>query len=152
MTDDNKVVVDLGEARGEKFLDDLQAGKYPALSAGYGPIEKHIDWYLANGYCHGDMLAAFAYSAAAQCFRDYEADAAETLVTDTFVQIVSELLRYGPKYGHEAYGGKPTADQMKAIFAKLRAAVDRYENMTKAVMDAMRKGELDLGSDDDSHD
>jgi hypothetical protein len=137
MTDDN--IADLGEARGKKFLDDVEAGKYPALSAGCGPIEKYVDWYLANGYTHCETLNAFAYSAAAQCFRDLPADDAELIVTDTFMMIVTELLRYGPHYGHEDCGGNLTIEEVEASVAKLRAAVDRYEAMARHILAWMAK-------------
>jgi hypothetical protein len=128
MSDDDKIT-DLGEVRGQKFLAELEAGKYPAMSAGYGPIEKFVDWYLANGYCYSDALHAFAYSAAAECFRGLPADRAEEMVMDTFVSIVSELLRYGPHFGDEAYGGPPKPGEMEAVCAKLHAAVDRHQTM-----------------------
>ena len=121
-------ITDLGEARGQKFLDDLAAGKYPAMSAGYKPIEDSVNWYLANGYSHGDTLHAFAYSAAAQCFRDLAKDDAEEIMMQTFVIIVFDLLCYGPHYGDEEYGGKLTREQMEKSFTSLQAVTERLKN------------------------
>ena len=122
-------ITDFGEARGRKFLAELEAGKFPALSAGYKPIEDHVDWYLANGYGHGDTVHAFAYSAAAQSFRDLVKDEAVETVTDAFVSVVSELLRYGPHRGDEEYGGRSTDDEWNAVFSALQAAVDRHKEL-----------------------
>ena len=95
MDADNKIT-DLGEARGRKFLAELEAGKFPAMSAGYKPIEDFVDWYLAKGYGYGDALHAFAYSAAAQCFRDLPKDDATEMVTDVFVCVVSRVVTLRP--------------------------------------------------------
>ncbi len=105
MTDDNKIT-DLGEARGQRFLNDL-FGKFAALSAGLKPIEDHVNWYLENGFPYGDMLHGFAYSAAAQCFRDLPKDEAEKMVRQAFEFIVSTLREDGPLYGHESYSDPP---------------------------------------------
>jgi hypothetical protein len=139
MSDDN--ITDLGEARGRKFLNDLEAGKCPAaLTAGYKPIEDFVDWYLENGYSCNEALHAFAYSAAAQLFRDLPRDEAAVVVTDTFVSIVSELLRYGPHRGDEAYGGKPTKGQMEEVFATLQGAVDRYKELCRRIRAEEKNG------------
>jgi hypothetical protein len=130
MTDDN-ITAELSEARDRKFWKEIEAGKFPALSAGYKPAEDLVKWYLVNGYGPDEMLHALAYSAAAQCFRDLSADDAEIVVMDTFMPIVSDLLRHGPHYGHEEYGGKPKPGEMEAIYAKLHAAVDRFEEFHK---------------------
>jgi hypothetical protein len=100
MTDN---VVDLGKKRADQFLKELEVGKYPALSAGYAPVEKLINWYLDGGYGEGEMLHAFAYSAAAEVFRKIESPAAEDCVKEMFESIIRDLLAHGPHYGHEAY-------------------------------------------------
>jgi hypothetical protein len=127
-TSDN--VVDLDEVRAIKKALDEVLGEYPALAAGCQPIEALVDWYLANGYTHGDMLHALVYSAAAQCFRD-NAELAKALAADVFVAVLSDLLRYGPHYGHEAYGGRTGNEQQKLdeILAEMHTAIERYREL-----------------------
>jgi hypothetical protein len=95
-------IVNLGEARGDKFLRELGKGD-SAFAAGYRPAEELADWYLAGGYWYGDMLHAMAYSAAAQLFRDLPPQDAEAEVRMAFECIIKDLLRNGPHYGHEPY-------------------------------------------------
>jgi hypothetical protein len=127
-TSDN--VVGLDKRRAVKKALDEVLGKYPALAAGYQPIEDLVDWYLANGYTHGDMLHAFVYPAAAQCFRD-DAGRAKAQVVDVFVAVLSDLLSYGPHYGHEAYGGRTGNEQQKLdeILAEMHTAIERYREL-----------------------
>jgi hypothetical protein len=100
MADDEVVNLDK-----ERLLRDFVEArrKYPALTAGYKPVEDLVDWYLEGGYTHEDMLHAFAYSAAAQIFRDVEPKEAESHVRACFELILFDLLHRGPHYGDEEY-------------------------------------------------
>ncbi len=123
MTDD---IVDFRMARVEKFFADRYAMN-AAVRAGYKPIEDFAVWYHANGYSYDHMLHAFAYSAAAKCFRDLAKDDAADLVMETFVVIVYDLLCYGPHFGDEEYGGEITREQQEAAFAALQAAIEHFK-------------------------
>lgn len=139
MADDK--IVDLNKAR-EEIDNYLSAGKHEAVLTGYGPIEKLVDWYVANGYTVHETLHAFAYSAAAQCFRDQPKEDAVEAVTDMFALIVSELLRYGPYYGDEKHGGASTDAAWDAVFDALQTAVDRHREWS-ATIKRTRAAKLD---------
>jgi hypothetical protein len=99
--DDEHKITQLDDAKDARFVEKL-CKENPALAAGYKPAETLVDWYLAGGYNHEEMLHAMAYSAAAQVFRDMPEEA-EQQVRAVFESIVRELLKFGPHYGHEPY-------------------------------------------------
>ena len=94
---------ELGDARAAKFLRDLEAGRYPALLNGWKRAEQLVADLEDGGIPLLDVLAAMAYSAAAEVFRREDVATAEECVREHFDLIVKDLVRNGPHHHDEAY-------------------------------------------------
>jgi len=86
MNDDDEFreqVLDLAKAREQRFLADLERGKYPALDAGSRPIKRLMAWMEDGGMLFADVVAMLIYNAAAECFRR-DPDDAERFLREHF--------------------------------------------------------------------
>ena len=94
-TDANDEVLDLAEARGRRFLADLERGKYPALTAGSGPIKGLMKWMEDGGMFFNDVVAMLIYYVAAEYFRR-NPDNAEEFIRLHFDLVLADLTGQPP--------------------------------------------------------
>ena|SRR5215472_9877450 len=98
MIDDDEYreqVLDLAEAREQRFLDDLERGKYPALAAGSRPIKQLMAWMENGGMDFNDVVAMLIYTAAAEYFRR-DPDNAEEFIRMHFDLVLADLTGQPP--------------------------------------------------------
>ena len=89
-------VLDLAEAREQRFLTDLERGKYPALAAGSRPIKRLMAWMEDGGMLFPDVVAMLVYNAAAECFRR-DPDDAEPYIRELVDLVLADLRDNGPE-------------------------------------------------------
>jgi hypothetical protein len=90
--------VSLADFRGEKFLRDLERGKYPALTAGSAPVRALVGWMEDGGMLAGDIIALLIYNAAAAAFLVYDSpEQAEEFVRDHVELVLADLRHNGPE-------------------------------------------------------
>jgi len=93
--DDLPQVLDLAEARGQRFLADLERGKYPALDAGSRPVKRLMAWMEDGGMPFLDVVAMLVYNAAAEHFRR-DPGRAEQCMRELFDLVLADLRENGP--------------------------------------------------------
>jgi hypothetical protein len=82
----------------EKFLRDLERGKFPALTAGSAPVRALIDWMEEGGMSSCDIIALLIYYAAASAFLVYDSpEQAEEFVRDHVELVFADLRQNGPE-------------------------------------------------------
>jgi len=87
---------DLTKAREQRFLADLERGKYPALAAGSWPIKRLMTWMEDGGMLFPDVVAMLVYNAAAECFRR-DPDNTERFIREHFDLVLADLRDNGPE-------------------------------------------------------
>jgi hypothetical protein len=90
--------ISLANFRVEKFLRDLERGKYPTITAGGAPVRGLIGRMEDGGILPGDIIALFIYSAAAAAILGLDSpEEAEQFVRDTVETVLADLHQNGPE-------------------------------------------------------
>jgi hypothetical protein len=82
----------------ERFLRDVERGKYPTLGAGSAPVRELVRWMENNDMVLGNIFATLIYNAAAETFRNLDSpEIAEQFVRVIVEAVLADLRQNGPE-------------------------------------------------------